>query len=204
MKSILSTVAGLLVGLLVPAQAVRAQEVAAYWGFGSAYDSSNGSQIETFSDGTLYRTPGLGGFFMTAGASVFVSKQVGIGADLSWRATQGDYAGLQYRPSIYSFDGIYRPAKWSTKRREPEFRAGLGGARVRYSFDDQAACNQIPGCPDSTHFQVHLAAAMRWYVTDHIFLRPALDVHYVNNLSEFGNNWVPQYSVGVGYSFGRE
>jgi len=181
----------------------RAQEVAAYWGFGSAHDSSNGSQIETFGDGTLYRTPNLGGFFMALGASVFVSKQVGIGADLSWRAPLGDYAGLQYRPSLYSFDGIYRPARWSTKRLEPEFRAGLGGARVRYSFDDQTACDQVPGCPDSTHFQVHLAAAARWYVTDHLFLRPALDVHYVNNFFEFGSNWVPRYSVGIGYGFGR-
>jgi hypothetical protein len=50
---------------------------------------------------------------------------------------------------------------------------------------------------------VHLAAAGRWYLTDHLFLRPALDVHFVRNFFEFGSNWVPQYSVGIGYSFGR-
>jgi hypothetical protein len=50
---------------------------------------------------------------------------------------------------------------------------------------------------------VHLAAAGRWYLTEQLFLRPALDVHYVHNFFEFGSNWVPQYSVGIGYSFGR-
>jgi hypothetical protein len=74
---------------------------------------------------------------------------------------------------------------------------------VRYSFDDQTACDRVPGCPESTHFQVHMGVAARFYVADHIFLRPAVDVHYVNNFSEFGSNWVPQYSIGVGYGFGR-
>jgi Outer membrane protein beta-barrel domain len=203
LKSILSTVVILILGLVAFATEARAQDVSAYLGFGSAHDSSNGSKIETFSDGTLYRTPSLGGFFMALGASVFVNKQVGIGADLSWRTPEGDYAGLKYRPSFYSFDGIYRPARWTTKRLDPELRAGIGGARVRYSFNDQAACDQVRGCPESTHFQVHLGVATRIYVADHIFLRPAVDVHYVNNFSEFGSNWVPQYSIGVGYGFGR-
>jgi hypothetical protein len=26
----------------------------------------------------------------------------------------------------------------------------------------------------------------------------------VNNFFQFGNNWVPQYSVGIGYSMGGE
>jgi len=203
LKSILSTVVILVLGLVASATEAHAQEVSAYLGFGSAHDSSNGSQIETFSDGTLYRTPGLGGFFMALGASVFVNKQVGVGADLSWRAPQGDYAGLKYRPSFYSFDGIFRPARWTTTRLEPELRAGIGGARVRYYFDDQTACNQVPGCPESTHFHVHLGLATRIYIADHIFLRPAVDVHYINNFSEFGSNWVPQYSMGIGYGFGR-
>jgi len=25
----------------------------------------------------------------------------------------------------------------------------------------------------------------------------------VNNFYQFGSNWVPQYSVGIGWSFGR-
>lgn len=204
MRLRLSTVAILCVGVVIPVQTVRAQEVAAYLGLGSAYASSNGNQIDTFGDGTLYKSPHLVGLFAELGASVFFNKHVGVGAELSWRPSEGDYAGLLYRPSFASFDAIYRPSKGSTKRFSPELRAGIGWARVRYDFGDQASCDQVPGCPDTTHFQVHLGAATRWYLNDHIFLRPAVDVHYVHNLFEFGSNWVPQYSVGIGYSFGRE
>lgn len=194
----------LLTGLLACAPTARSQEVAAFFGLGSAYVSSSGSQIDTFGDGTLHKTPNLDGVLADLGASIFVNARWGLGAQLAWKPAQGDYAGLQYRPSFYNFDAIFRPIGRTKKQFNPEFRAGIGGARVRYNFDDQTACNQVPGCPDSTHFQVHLAASGRWYLTDHLFLRPALDVHYVNNFSEFGSNWVPRYSMGVGYSFGRE
>jgi hypothetical protein len=186
------------------AQAARAQEVSAYLGLGSAYVSSNGSRIDTFSDGTLHKTPNLDGVFADLGASVFINRHVGFGAELAWKPSQGDYAGLLYRPSFYNFDAIYRLGHTTKRLGAPEFRAGIGGARVRYAFDDQTACDQVPGCPDSTHFQAHVGAASRWYFTDHIFLRPALDLHYVRNFSEFGHNWVPRYSMSVGYTFGRE
>jgi hypothetical protein len=146
----------------------------------------------------------LDGLIADLGASIFVRKNIGFGAQLTWRPTQGDYAGLQYRPSFYNFDGSFRPDRGTTKRFAPEFRVGIGGARVRYTFDDQAACDQVPGCPDSTHLQIHAAAAARWYFTDHMFLRPALDLHYVVNFNEFGSGWVPRYSLGIGYTFGRE
>ena len=203
MRSRLSAVVIFWVGAAMPVQLACAQEVGAYFGLGSAYDSSNGQQIDTFGDGNLHNTPAMGGLFTSLGANVFFGKRVGVGAELSWRPSEGDYAGLLYRPSIASFDGIFRPRTGSTKRFAPELHAGIGWARVRYDFNDQPSCDQVPGCPDTTHFQVHLGAAGRWYLTDHIFLRPALDVHYVHNLFEFGSNWVPRYSVGIGYSFGR-
>jgi hypothetical protein len=53
-------------------------------------------------------------------------------------------------------------------------------------------------CPSSHKFQEHSAAAPRWDFTGHFFLRPAFDLHHVHNLSEFGSDWVPQYSDGSG------
>jgi hypothetical protein len=182
---------------------LRAQEVSAYLGFGSAHDGSNGNQFETFSDGNLYRAPSLGGVFGHIGATVFVTKHVGVAGEISWRPSQADYAGIQYRPSFYSFDALYRPSKGSSKKLETEWRAGVGGLRLHFFPEDDASCAQIPACPSSHHFQLHLAAAARWYFTDHLFLRPAVDVHYVPHLSEFNSNWVPEYSVGIGYSLGR-
>ena len=159
---------------------------------------------EKFYGLVLYKTPSLGGFFAHIGASVFVTKHVGVGAEISWRTSQGDYAGIPYRPILYNVDAIFRPAKFTTTRLAPELRAGIGGARLHFSPVDDQSCAQVSGCPASHHFQQHLGAAVRWYLTDHLFLRPALDLHHVNNFFEFGSTWVPQYSVGIGYSLGRE
>ena len=196
-----ATAVFILVSASVPQ--VRAQEVAAYLGFGSAHDSSNGAQIDTLSDGNLHKAPGLGGVFGLIGASAFITKQVGVGGEISWRPSQAGYAGIQYRPTFYTFDAIYRPSKIGTTRLEPELRAGIGGVRLHFFPNDDPSCAQVPGCPSSHHFQEHLTVAARWYLTDHFFLRPAFDVHYVNNLFEFGSNFVPQYSFGLGYSIGR-
>jgi hypothetical protein len=182
--------------------ALRAQQVDVYLGLGTVRADSTGQSIDTFGDGNLYSTPALGGVFTDVGASVFFNRQFGVGWTLSWRAAH-DYAGLQYRPQFNTFDGIFQPAGLRMKRAVPEFRAGIGFASVHFDYDDPASCAQVPGCPSSHHFVAHAGAATRLYVTNHLFLRPALDVQYVNRFFPFGSNWVPRYSMSLGYSFGR-
>jgi hypothetical protein len=195
-------------GLFVAANLSFAQSANIFVGVGTAMDSAANTSIDTFGNGVTYSTPSMGGAFPDIGASVLFSKHVGVGADVSWRASKGSYAGLLYRPTFYDFDGIWAPM--STKHFEPEVHAGLGGMHIGYSYS-QTECDQFAGCSTSvegvetsSHFQVHLALAARLYVTVHVFIRPAVDAHYVNNLFQFGSDWVPQYSIGVGYSFGRE
>jgi hypothetical protein len=197
-------------GLTAAASMAHAQAgpVFAYFGAGSANASSNGQQIDTFGDGNLYSTPKLNGTFLDFGAGIMFTDHFGAGGQLSWRATQGDYAGLKYRPLFYDFDGIWQPIK--SKRFQPEVRAGIGGVSVRYYYNQQN-CDQFAGCSTSNqylessrHFQVDLAIAARIHVTNHVFLRPAVDVHYVDNFFQFGSNWVPEYTLSVGYSFGSE
>jgi hypothetical protein len=180
------------------------QEVGGYLGFGSAHGSSTGARIDTYGDGTLYKSPTLGGTFAHIGAAVFFKKSVGVGGEIAWKPSAQDYAGIPYRPTFYTFDAIYRPDAGAGRHFVPEVRAGLGGARLHFFPQDDLACAQVVGCPSSHHFQVHLGLAARWYWSDHFFLRPAFDLHHVDHLIEFGSNWVPQYSVGVGYSLGRE
>ena len=151
-----------------------------------------------------YKTPALDperfGHF---GGDVFLRKTFALGGEISWRPTaEGDYAGISYRPTLYSVDAIYRP-EFRKGRWEPELRLGLGGARIHFFPNDDVSCSQVPGCPASDHFQQHLAVAARWYFTDHFFMRPAIDLHHVDHLYEFGTNWVPEFSVGIGYSVGR-
>lgn len=194
-----------LLALTAGMQLANAQQFNAYYSVGTAMDSSSNTQIDTFGTGSPFTTPKLGGLFSDFGASVMV-KQFGVGGDISWRDTQGAYAGLNYRPIFYNFDGIYQPVK--TKHFAPELRLGLGGVHMGYSFN-QTACNSFTGCSTETqtlggseHFQVHAEVAARLYVTNHIFVRPAVEGHWVNDFFQFGSNWVPQLSIGVGYSFG--
>jgi hypothetical protein len=181
-----------------------------YFGVGTATDSSSNQQIDTFGTGSPYTTPKLGGLFLDAGGGLMVTPHWGVGADLSWRTTQAAYAGLQYRPLFYDLNGIWQPIGQSAKRIVPEIQGGIGGVHLSYYYNS-SYCDQFAGCSTSSeylegssHFQVHMSAAVRLYATPHLFFRPAVDVHWVNNFFQFGSGWVPEYSLGVGYSFGGE
>jgi hypothetical protein len=193
-------------GLSGAMQIASAQSANVYFGLGTATASSSNQQIDPFGTGIPYTTPKMAGLFPDLGASLMVTQHVGLGADVSWRASKGAYTGFLYRPIFYTFDGIYQPV--NKKHFAPELRAGIGGMSLRYSYSQQS-CNPLTGCStedqsvaSGNHFQFHYGAAVRFNVTDHIFLRPAFDGHYVQNLFQFGSNWVPQYSLGIGYSFG--
>ena len=184
----------------------QAQSASIYYGLGTATDSSSNQQIDTFGTGNPYTTPKMAGLFSDIGGSLMFTKHYGLGADLDWRDTHAAYAGLNYRPLFYNFDAVVEPGK--TKHFVPELRGGLGGVNIGYSLSS-TACNPFTGCNTSNqnlesahHFQVHMGVAARYYVTNHVFLRPAVEAHWVNNFSQFGSNWVPQYSMGIGYSFG--
>jgi hypothetical protein len=181
--------------------------VFAYFGVGSANASPSNQRIDTFGDGTLFNTPKLDGTFLDFGAGIMFTDHFGAGGQLSWRASQGNYAGLNYRPLFYDFDGIWQPIK--SRRFAPEIRAGIGGVSVRYYYNTQN-CDALIGCATSNqylessrHFQVDFAVAARIHVTQHVFLRPAVDAHWVNNFFQFGTNWVPEYTLSAGYAFGN-
>jgi len=185
-----------------------AQQGNFYIGLGTAQDSSNGQAIDTFGTGNFLGTPKLTGLFMDAGGEFLLTPHFGAGAEINWRAGQGNYAGLNYRPIFYDFNGIWQPVK--AKRFVPEFQAGIGGVAVNFN-ENTTLCDQFAGCNTfnlgserSDHFQVHFGVAARIYATPHIFFRPAVDAHWVNNFFQFGSNWVPEYTMSVGYSIGGE
>jgi hypothetical protein len=195
--------------LLAGSGTMHAQDISAYFGLGTAMDSSSNQQIDTFGNGVLYPTPEMTGLFGTAGAEFMFSQHFGVAGEYNWRTSQGSYAGLQYRPSFYDFSGVWEPVG-RTGRIVPEIQAGLGGVNIKY-FANSTSCDQFVGCSSSSqylesanHVQVHLSAAVRVYMTNHIFLRPAVDAHWVDGFTQFGSNWVPEFSLGVGYSLRGE
>lgn len=127
---------------------------------------------------------------------------LGIGAETSFRFRRGPYAGLDYRPRFYDFNVIVQPALRAT-RFVPEMQAGLGGAKLTFYYS-QPFCSIFGACQiSSSHFQLHAAGGLRVSVTQHVFIRPQIDVHWVHHFSQFGSNVVPQYGVAIGYTFGR-
>ena len=177
-------------------------------GLGSAQDKSNGQVIDPLGTGNFSPTGSINGLFMKIGGDVMFKPSFGAGFETSFRPAQGSYAGLGYRPLFYDFNGVYVPPVKS-KHFVPELQAGLGGVNVKF-YANQQLCNSLTGCSTSNsfltsadHFQLHFGGGIKYYVTGHIFVRPEVDVHWVNNFSQFGNNWVPEYGASIGYTLGE-
>ena len=189
------------------AQAQSALDV--HIGASGAYAKSTGQNINTFGDGNLYSTPSLSGVFMNFGGGIMVTPRLGFGGEFSFQPGKSDYAGLSYRPIFYDFNALFHPAP-SAKRVVPEVQAGLGGANLKFYYNQQD-CNAFTGCSNSSsylqssnHFQLHAGAGVSFFVTPNVYVRPQFDLHWVHNFFQFGTNWVPQYGVSVGYRFGSD
>jgi len=185
-----------------------AQGVDAYFGMGTAQAPSANISSDTFGDGTIYGGTRMGGMFGTYGGDFIFSKHFGVGAESSFRFSQGAFAGLNYRPTFYDFNGIWLPLG-NSNRFVPEVQGGLGGVNLSFYYP-QSYCDQFVGCQSSNqflesshHFQVHFSAGVRIYAYGNFYVRPQVDVHWVNNFYQFGGGWVPEYGAVVGYSFGR-
>ena len=178
-------------------------------GASGAYAKSTGQNINTFGDGNLYSTPSLDGVFMNLGGGIWSRRAWVSALRFPSSRAKSDYAGLRYRPIFYDFNAIFHPAP-SAKRVVPELQAGLGGANMKFYYNQQD-CNAFTGCSSSSsylqssnHFQLHAGAGVSFFVTPNVYVRPQFDIHWVHNFFQFGTNWVPQYGVSVGYSFGSD
>ncbi len=190
-------------------------------GFGTAQVGSNGSGIDSAAstnafgtcspssgDTLCQKTPGLGGFFLGLGGDVMLNKRFGVGAEVNLQPAKSDYGPLQYRQLFYDFNGIYAPI--NEKRVSLQLQGGIGAARTSYSFLQNscvgtAVCSNVSQpVGNANHFQVHAGLGVQFFLTQHLFIRPQFDLHYVPNLTQqFGSNTVPEGTVWVGYSFGE-
>ncbi len=179
----------------------------AYFGMGTARVGST-NQLIDIGTGTLLPTPSMGGVFGTVGGGLMLTPTLGVGAEVAFRFAQGDYAGLNYRPIFYDFNGIFTPTLGS-KRIMPELQGGLGGTSLRFYGGGAQTCDYYTGrCSDfagsSNHFQLHAGVGLRFYVKENIFVRPQVDYHWVHNLNqEFKSNSVPAFSIAIGVSSTR-
>ena len=189
-------------------------------GFGTARVGANGGGIDNAQslnafgsctpgalDPNCQATPSLGGFFLGLGGDIMLTKRYGAGAEVNFQPKMSDYGPLQYRQTFYDFNGIFAPI--NQKRALVQIQGGIGGARTGFSFT-QNSCVGTAFCSNVTqpvgnasHFQLHVGVGVQLFLTDHVFIRPQFDYHYVPNLNQqFGGNSVPEGTVWIGYSFG--
>jgi hypothetical protein len=205
----------------LPTRASAQAAVDANVGFGTAHSSAAGAGIESplsnnafgscsvsAGDPLCQATPSLGGFFMNLGGDIMFTHHLGLGAEASFQPAKSDYGPLQYRQTFIDGNFLYEP--FSNKRWALQLQGGLGAARTGFSFAENscvgtAVCvNQVQPVGTATHFQVHAGAGVQVFVTEHFFIRPEFDLHYVPNLTDqFGSNAVPMFMVNFGYSSGR-
>jgi hypothetical protein len=206
LKNTIRNISMLLFLFIAAVTCANAQSVGFSFGLGTATNSANGQALDNFGD----VGPKLGGLFATFAGDYMFRPSLGFGAEYSFRTSQGNYApqvGVNYRPVFYDFNAIWHPVPAST-RVVPEFQGGLGGADLKF-YESQTECAIAGVCTtlnqyiaSSNHFQLHFSGGVRLYVKPSIYIRPQVDVHWVNNFQEFGSSWVPEYSVAIGYSFG--
>jgi len=190
-------------------------------GFGTARVGSNGTGIDnalstnafgpcspSSGDSFCQATPGLGGFFLGLGGDVMLWKHFGVGAEVNLQPAKSDYGPLQYRQTFYDFNGIYAPV--NEKRMQLQLQGGIGGARTGFSFAQNscvgtAVCSNVSQpVGNANHFQMHAGVGVQFFLTEHLFIRPQFDLHYVPNFTQqFGSNAVPEGTIWVGYNFGE-
>jgi hypothetical protein len=190
-------------------------------GFGSLHDSATGGGLDNASalvpfgtctpgsaDVNCQATSKLGGFFLGFGGDIMFTHHFGGGFQASIQPAQSGYGPLEYRQAFYDVKGIYAPI--NRKRAVLQLMGGMGEARTSFSFN-QSGCIGTAVCSSqnqpvgaANHFDVNFSAGVQIFVTEHIFIRPQFDFHYVPGLTnQFGSDTVPGGSVWVGYNFGE-
>lgn len=196
-------------------------------GFGAMMDSASSTQVDqnllpcTVNDiaPPCVSTPSLNSFAMGVEGDLMLWHKFGVGADVSFQPAKQDFVNLnasaafqglnsltiQSRMTLYDFNGIYQPVK--TKKVAVKLIGGIGGANLR--FYQAGGASSVLGSSyfsqyfqSANHFQVHGGLGVQIYVTDHIFVRPEISVHWVNNLTQYGRGTIIEPMVWLGYSLG--
>lgn len=144
-----------------------------------------------------------GGTFVGFNGDVLFHGNLGVQAEVNWRASQGSYAGLvPFRPVFYDFNAIY--AKRFSKAVGAEALGGIGAESIRF-YSGSYNCDYYGNCSNyvsSNHFLVDFGGGLRIYAWHDFFVRPEVRLYYVHNNAEFSSGFVARYGASIGYTFG--
>jgi hypothetical protein len=192
-------------------------------GGGTAFDSTNHAGIDNANsitnafgpctpgtgDVNCQGTAGLSGFFLGFSGDIMFKEHFGAGAEINFQPVHQNYGPLQSRQTFVDINGIYEPIK--TKRAILQLQGGIGSASTSFIYSQSSCVGAAVVCGTSaspvgsaTHFQVHFGAGLQIPLSEHFFVRPQFDLHYVPGLTnQFSSTLVPEATVWLGYHFGE-
>lgn len=148
-----------------------------------------------------------GGLYPTLGGDVLFWHHVGIGAEVSWRASRSYFQGIAsqpFRPLFFDFDAIYAPPinHWI----QLQLQAGMGAEDIRF-YQNTYYYNPYTGSytnyVSAKHFMGNFGAGLKFYVWGHVFVRPQVGIYLVNNNIEFSAGHATRFGVAIGYTLGH-
>jgi hypothetical protein len=180
----------------------HAQQMDATFGFNAVHATSASQASSSYSQQSIG-----GGLTPSVGADFLIRHNFGVGAELSWRASQNQYVipgtgqTVPFRPFFYDFNGIWLPHLSVTNRVAPELMAGIGGENTRFYV--APSCGS--GCQNyatSNHFMGHFGGGLRLYMTHNLFVRPEAHVYLIHNNNEFSSPYATRFGASIGYTLG--
>jgi hypothetical protein len=144
-----------------------------------------------------------GGAYPSFSGDFLFHKDFGVMGEISWKGSQGIYAGYQpYRPIFWDFNGVYAPRLG--RHAAGELSAGIGVESTRF-YNNYYTCGYVSGCTNystSSHFMGQFGAGLKLYAHGGLFVRPELHYYLVNNNVPFTSSRVFRYGASIGYTFG--
>jgi len=173
----------------------HAQEADVGIGFGTITTPAT----TTNSSGTAQQMGG--GLYPSVSANIIMKHRIGFGGEVSWRARQNLYFGLQpFRPILYDFNAVWAPNLG--KRATFEAMGGIGGESLRF-YTGTISCSFV-SCTDyvsSNHFLEHVGAGIRYQVWHNFFIRPEAHYYHINNnTNEFSSDSAARFAITIGYA----
>jgi Sec-independent protein translocase protein TatA len=189
------------IALTVPSNLAQAQRIDAAVGVGTILapgaSSASSSEYPVSLSGGLY--PGLSG-------DLIFWRNLGIGAEIYWRASQGvNYGGsvgVNFRPFFYNFNAVYSPKL--ANHTYLELVGGLGGLDTRFYECPDYDCNLglSSGVNSFAHFDVDFGGGVKFYAKRGIFIRPEARFYFIRNDTNFSSNHAGRVGISIGYTFG--
>jgi Outer membrane protein beta-barrel domain len=143
-----------------------------------------------------------GGTYVGFSGDYLIKNNFGFGGEISWRASQGNYADIvNYRPIFWDFNGVYAPPLGD--HAALDLQAGIGALSTRYYTGINCTSFSCTNYTSSNHFMGHFMAGIKLYPHGGFFIRPEANLYLVNNNIDYSSARALRYGVSIGYTFGK-